>query len=237
MRWLRRLAWTAAVALTLLAAAFAGLYAYISSPTSDPQPLPAELVALDTTDGQALLASAVKADHAALERAYQAQEKRSWCGVASAVVTLSALRGTPMRQSDLFNIEEAGAVRSWWQVTLGGMPLVDLAGLLRAHAVRADVHHADEGVAAFRAALRRNLATPGDYLIVNWRRDLIGMDGQVGHLSPVSAYDEASDRVLILDVAAHLYPKTWVAVDRLFAAMDTVDGDGGRRRGWVEVSP
>lgn len=237
MRWLRGLAWLLGSLLVLAAAAFAGLYWYVSNPTFDPRPLPPTLIALGTPEGQALLAAAVQADHPALTRAFQAQEKRSWCGVASAVTVLSAIRGAPMPQSDLFTNSEATAVRSWWQVTFGGMPLDALAGLLRANGVQATAHHADEGLAALRAALTRNLADPDDYMLVNWRRDVVGMEGQIGHISPVSAYDAAGDRVLILDVAAHVYPKTWVSVADLFAAMDTVDGDGGRKRGWVEVRP
>lgn len=228
--------WTAAILAGLAAGAFGGLYCYVSNPTVDVQALPPGLIGLDTPEGQALLAAAERADHPALTGAFQAQEKRSWCGVASAVVTLSAMRGAPMGQAALFN-DEATAVRSWWQVTFGGMSLDALAGLLRAHGVQATAHHADEGLAAFTAAVRRNLATPGDYMLVNWRRDVIGEAGQIGHISPISAYDPASERVLILDVAAHVYPKTWVKISALFAAMDTVDGDGGEKRGWVEVSP
>jgi len=237
VKWLRRLLWTAAILLVLAAGAFGGLYCYVSNPTVDVQALPPGLIGLDTPGGQALLAGAERADHPALTAAFQAQEKRSWCGVASAVVTLAALRGAPMAQSELFMKDEAVAVRSWWQVTFGGMSLDALAGLLRAHGVQATAHHADEGLAAFTAAVRRNLTTPGDYMIVNWRRDVIGEAGQIGHLSPISAFDPASERVLILDVAAYVYPKTWVPITTLFAAMDTVDGDGGKKRGWVEVGP
>lgn len=236
MKWLRRLLWTALALAVLAAGGLGGLFWYISHPTHDPRPLPAGLVALDTAEGRALLSGAVQADHDALDASWQAQAKRSWCGVASAVTVLAALRAAPMAQDALFT-DAAEAVRTRWRVTFGGMPLDDLAGLLRAHGVQATAHHADEGLAAFRAALRRNLAAPGDYLIVNWRRDVLGEEGAYGHLSPVSAYDEAGDRVLILDVGAHVYPKTWAPVERLFAAMDTVDGDGGRKRGWVEVAP
>lgn len=235
MRWLRRLVWTLVISLAISGLAFGGLYWWISHPTRAPLPLPAGLVALDSSAGQELLAAVAAADHPALERAYQAQEKRSWCGVASAVMTLSALRGVKMEQAALFEAPAAAAVRSRWQVTFGGMSLATLARLLQAHGVQATAHHADEGLAAFRAAVRANAADAGDFMIVNWRRDVIGEEGQVGHLSPISAYEPTSDQVLILDVAAHVYPKTWVPLPLLFAAMDTVDGDGGLRRGWVEV--
>ena len=68
-----------------------------------------------------------------------------------------------------------------------------------------------------------NLGTAGDYVIVNYTRALLGQKGR-GHISPLAAYDEASDSFLILDVNAN-DGKTWgwVPADALFAAMRTKD--------------
>jgi hypothetical protein len=226
--------WILAALLVPPPLAAGAFYGWLSHPVAEDLPLPGFAVAFAGDAGQALLAGAAAADHAALARSFQPQEKRSWCGVAAAATVLSAMRGAPLSQ-DAFFTPEAEAVRSWWGVTFGGVDLVDLGGLLRAHGVRAEVHHADEGLAAFRAALARNAATAGDYLIVNWQRAALDQAGGGGHISPVSAYDPAGDRVLVLDVASYKYPWAWIPVARLFAAMDTRDGD--RRRGWIEVSP
>jgi hypothetical protein len=119
----------------------------------------------------------------------------------------------------------------------GGMSLADLASLLRAHGVDAAVHYADAStVEDLRAVLEANLGHEGDFLLVNYARDALGQAG-FGHISPVAAYDRDTEQVLILDTARHKYPPTWVPVERLFAAMNTVDSSSGKKRGFVEVAP
>ena len=81
----------------------------------------------------------------------------------------------------------------------------------------------------------RNLSTPGDYLVVNYQREVLGQN-KVGHISPLAAYDRETDTVLILDTASYSYPPTWVPVADLFAAMATTDRSSGKSRGFVEVS-
>ena len=44
--------------------------------------------------------------------------------------------------------------------------------------------------AAVRTGLAENLATAGDYVIVNYSRPALGQEGS-GHISPLGAYDEA----------------------------------------------
>lgn len=215
---------------------FLGLYVRISNPTSDPQVLPPALLALESPDGQALLADAeARADADVLLAQLQPQEKLSWCGVASSATVLSALERKRVAQDDVFT-DRASAVRSFWKVTFGGMPLDALAGILAAHDARVTtVHAADSTVAAFRSTLLRNLADPADFMIVNYTRQPLAQ-GDSGHFSPLGAYDEDTDRVLVLDTASFRWPPTWVGVEALFGAMNTVDSDGGLSRGWVEVA-
>src|SRR5687768_6220559 len=55
-------------------------------------PLPPELIALDTPEGEKLLAEATaKADFVRLVSSYTTQERPPFCGVASAVTILNAL--------------------------------------------------------------------------------------------------------------------------------------------------
>jgi hypothetical protein len=44
---------------------------------------------------------------------------------------------------------------------------------------------------------------------VNYQRGALGQK-ESGHISPLAAYNAASDRFLILDVAAYKYPPVWV---------------------------
>jgi len=57
-----------------------------------------------------------------------------------------------------------------------------------------------------------------------------------GHISPIAAYNEESDRLLILDVSRYKYPPVWVKTEELWQAMATVDSVSGKTRGFVLVS-
>ena len=213
-------------------AVFAGWSLY---PHDDPRPLRAPLVAATTAQGQAMLAGAeASADYERLSRTFQAQSLASYCGVASSVAVLQAL-GKAATQADFFPNDPQG-LRSRLKVTFGGMTLGELAALLSAQGVRTSIHHADEfGVEQFRNLIEANLADTDDYLIVNYDREILGQ-GEMGHMSPVAAYDRETDSVLIMDTATNKYPPTWVPLALLVKAMTTVDGASGRMRGYVEVS-
>jgi hypothetical protein len=69
--------------------------------------------------------------------------------------------------------------------------------------------------------------------VVNFTREKIFGAG-VGHHSPIGGYLEAEDMVFVLDVNEHFKP--WlIETDRLFAAMDTVDSDGSKKRGLLRI--
>jgi hypothetical protein len=204
-------------------------------PHPDPQPLPAELVSLETTEGRALLEQAeARSDYDRLSGTFVSQDLVSYCGVASSVSVLNAL-GLDTDQDEFFT-PQASRVRSRYRVTFGGMSLIDLGGLLAAHGVNAEVEHADDGsVDGFREVVQRNLADPDDFLLVNYERGVLGQ-GSVGHISPLAAYDLETDRVLIMDTASYKYPPTWVPLPMLYEAMKTTDTATGRLRGYVAVS-
>jgi hypothetical protein len=64
--------------------------------------------------------------------------------------------------------------------------------------------------------------------------DALTNDVLGSHFSPLGAFDEDSDRVLVLDVARFKYRPHWVAVADLWRAMDTEEktSDGiAKRRG------
>ena len=115
------------------------------------------------------------------------------------------------------------------------MSLPELAGLLEARGLEVvRVHGDDLSVEEFRQAVRANLSREGDYMLVNYQRQALGQ-GRVGHISPLGAYNSASDAVLIMDTADYKYPYTWVSLPDLHEAMQEEDSASGRSRGFVEV--
>lgn len=194
------------------------------------------MISLESATGAQLLTeSRFTADYDDLTRSFESQSRAAYCGVASSVVVLNALRLQPGLTQSTFFDDAAVRVRSPLRVTLGGMTLAQLGELLRAHGVRATVTHAsDTDVSAFRAIIQQNLQTADDYALVNYERAVLGQTAS-GHISPLAAYDAQTDRLLILDVAAYKYPPVWVATQDLWNAMNTIDTTSGRTRGFVVV--
>ena len=116
-----------------------------------------------------------------------------------------------------------------------GLQLRQLAQVLRAHGLKAVTRVVDGSAdsTAIRREIAANLATGDDYVLVNYKRRLLGQEGG-GHISPLGAYDERSDSFLIMDVNPNRAPWVWVEADDLIAAMRTFDTV--ENRGYLLVS-
>ena len=200
-------------------------------------PLPTHLIPVDSLQGQEVLAkSSFVSDYSLLTKSFVRQARRAFCGVATSVAILNALYPNQKKidQSTFFT-EETQQVRTSFQVTFGGMTLEELRGLLKSHGahVRA-VHASTTDIDTFRNLAKENLNNPSDFIIVNYQRAQLGQV-KSGHISPLAAYHAASDRFLILDVAAHRYPPVWVSTAALWAAMNTIDNTSQQSRGFIIV--
>lgn len=230
-RALRTIAATT-LSMTLLAGGAVWQLAF-RTPAEDLAPLPDRLVALTSPAGARLLADAVPADYEPLLRTFESQQRPAYCGVASSVTVLNALRppDRPLRQGEFFP-----AWTSQLRVTFTGMTLHELGGHLRRQGALAEVVYAtDTTLDAFRRTARQNLARQGDFILVNYQRAALGQR-EGGHISPLAAYSAQSDRFLVLDVARYRYPPVWVSAGDLWAAMNAIDDTSGRSRGFVVVA-
>ena len=110
------------------------------------------------------------------------------------------------------------------QVRDFGYQLRQFDELLRAHdlvtrLVVVDDKKPDEEV---RTDFVENLKRPGDYVIVNYRREEVGQRGG-GHISPLGAFDAESDSVLVLDVNPASAGWVWMPLTTLIKGMRTFD--------------
>jgi len=237
MKRAMKLAAALAVAMVLATASGIAWYAF-SPPGAEHLPLAGDLVSGASTEGRQLLAeSSHKTDHAQLEPFLLPQRRRAFCGPAtSAAVTNAALHPTdPVTQFSVFD-SAARKTKSELAVSLSGLTLEELAELLRAQGLVVRTVHAEHAdVAAFRAAALAALSEPLTFVVVNYDRRALNQSG-AGHISPIGAYHAATDRLLVMDVATYKYPYTWVPVRTLWTAMNTVDLDSGRTRGYLLVS-
>jgi hypothetical protein len=67
--------------------------------------------------------------------------------------------------------------------------------------------------------LRALTEEPGDFLIAHFTQGEYFGDWYGGHISPVGAYDNRSERVLVLDVDPECPTPYWVSLDRFFEGL------------------
>lgn len=95
----------------------------------------------------------------------------------------------------------------------------------------------DSSVEEFRNTVKAACSNenPTSFLIVSYTRKAIGQTG-TGHFSPIGAYDESSDHVLVLDTARFKYGPHWVPLQLLFDALVPEDKSTGKSRGYMTLS-
>lgn len=226
------------VALTLVLCGSGAAWYVLSPPAVENLALAPELVAVSSAEGQRLLAASEgKTDFSQLSPHVVGQARRAFCGPATSVAVINAARRPqpPVTQASLF---ESSSVSSKGEiaVSIKGLTLDELASLLRGQGMQVKIVHADSSsLAAFREVLRATVAEPKTFLVVNYDRKSLKQTG-AGHISPVGAYEPATDRALVLDVATQKYPFTWVPLTMLWDAMNTTDSDSRAKRGYLLVS-
>lgn len=209
---------------------------FIAQPKVAVLDLPITLIGVDSVEGQQLLeSSAHKADYPQLRASFKTQVYLSYCGVATGVIVTNALTGTATSTQANWFDELPGGTRSAYETFFGGMTLSQFEGLIQARNFEARrVHGGALSLQDFRQRVVDNMLNPENTFVINYHRPVLDQKGG-GHFSPVAAYHEASDRVLILDVAAHKYPPVWATLESVWKALDTTDKSAHAQRGFVEV--
>jgi len=87
----------------------------------------------------------------------------------------------------------------------------------------------------FRAAVKTATSSDTHRLVMSYSRSSLGQTGD-GHFSPIGAYHETKDLVLLMDVARFKYPPHWISLPSLFSASLATDLDTGLSRGYAILS-
>ena len=211
-------------------------------------PITQNLIGFHSAEGEKLLIeSDARQDYFPLSMQFETQDNLAYCGVASMVMVLNALavpapeapqfRTNRFTQANFFNHPQTQKVMTAAEVAKSGMTLEQLSQLLESYPVETTVYHGgDVTLDEFRALVVKNLEEPKNFVLVNYLRRAIGQE-RGGHISPIAAYHEQTDRFLILDVSRYKYPPIWVKASELWQAMATVDSVSDRTRGFVLISP
>jgi hypothetical protein len=181
-----------------------------------------------------------------LSRYFVSEKIDTFCGVASTVMVLNALDIPspispfiyPYRKFDQDNLFNPAIleIKAADRIGANGLTLEQLSAILKTFGLTVETYHADAvSPEQFRDIAARALQSKDRYIVVNFLRTALEQVGG-GHISPLAAYNEQSDRFLMLDVARYKYPPAWVKAEDLWQAMNTEDTDARAKRGFVVVS-
>jgi len=191
-----------------------------------PPKVPAEAIATRVRRDPALLSQAFALPVAAsYGRQLDYQTNGSVCGPASLRNALRSF-GEPVGDEAAV-LADSGKCRLFG-ICFMGLTLDELAAIARLRTPRSVKVLRDLTKDAFREHLRRSNDPSVRYVVNFHRKSIFGAGG--GHHSPIGGYLPAQDLALVLDVNRDFGP--WlVEADRLYAALDTVDGSSGKKRG------
>jgi hypothetical protein len=163
---------------------------------------------------------------AAYARKLDSQTNGSTCGPASLANVFRSL-GEPATNEQAV-LKDTGKCRTG--TCFVGLTLDELAEIARTHTKRTVTVLRDLSPEAFREHLRKSNDPARRYVVNFDRKNIFGGGG--GHHSPIGGYLEDEDLVFVLDVNADYGP--WlVERPRLFAALDTLDGE--KKRGLLAI--
>ncbi|UJR86586.1 phytochelatin synthase family protein [Sandaracinus amylolyticus] len=229
----RRRRWIAALAAVLTLSIGGGAFAFVRSRDAaaaqwaqvDPIADDASYQD-DTLLGRAWQLPAARRYHAR----FVSQPNGSFCGPTSIVDVMRSLD----QPGELSTVLEGTDITTIAGFLPSGITLDQLATLARTRLPSRRVTiHRDFDLATFRALLARHANSESDRIVVNFHRGPLFARGG-GHHSPIGGYLPDDDLVFVLDVNDDYDP--WlVPTERLFAAMDTVDGASGLERGLIVI--
>jgi hypothetical protein len=120
----------------------------------------------------------------------------------------------------------------------GGIDIDELQKMLKIHGVKSKMvnvdSYSDKNLGKFRELVKNVVNSDKEFLLLNYDHSYKGLMG--GHFSPVASYDEKSDSVLMLDVAAHRNQWIWINLSDLYHAMNTKNYAGTAYRGYLVVN-
>jgi glutathione gamma-glutamylcysteinyltransferase len=217
------------------------------------RPLPDSCTAFSSKNGRLIFSSALASkglkSFFPLMEQYSTQSEPAYCGISTLVIALNAFAIDPRQtwkgpwrwyEESMLNccldLEEAKQK---------GVTLKAFSCLAVCQGIQASVYYTEEERVSenhFRETIKAAcVESEGDgdglrdVVVVSYTRKTLGQTG-TGHFSPIAAFDSVSDSVLILDTARFKYGAHWVPLSLLYEAMQPVDPDTGRSRGYVLLS-
>lgn len=196
-----------------------------------------QFICLDSEEGKGRLERSSTLTHTSIKNHYEPQ-LNNYCGVASSVIVLNALdildeKGCPFTQQTFFtkSVEETISKET---ASRRGVSLEELVKALnsfpqiKAEGLSGDRFDSPQDLAQ---ALKQWMGANNTYVIANFSRTGLGQKGG-GHHSPIQAFDEVSQSVLIADVNIE-YGFYWANLTGFWQSMQNLKDKRNAPRGLI----
>jgi glutathione gamma-glutamylcysteinyltransferase/glutathione-S-conjugate glycine hydrolase len=204
--------------------------------------LPPICTSFGSVEGKELFMDALQAGTADIffpvSSQFHTQAEPAYCALGSLVTTLNALEVDPRRTWKgpwrFFSESMLDCCEPLEKVKREGMTFDKVVCVARCNGLSVKAQYARKSdVDSFRADVLQSVRSRDTVAVVSYSRKALEQTGD-GHFSPIGAYSEQHDSVLIMDVARFKLPPHWVKLPLLFAAMsDYLDSVSGLSRGWM----
>ena len=203
-------------------------------------------IAFSSDEGKALFRASLADGNAEiffpLFESYNTQSAPAYCGLTSLSVAMNALLIDPQRiwQGNWrwFSEELLDCCDPLEVIKLKGITLKKLYCLSRCQGARSTMTYGPEiTLDSFRELVRKSCSIENgekSIIIAHYSRKSLNQTGS-GHFSPLGAYHEERDMVLILDTARFKLPPHWVPLPSLYDAMLVVDKETNKPRGLLTI--
>jgi len=210
-------------------------------------PIQTNLIVFDSTEGKVLLKRSSNNAFWKLIPYFTTENGLTFCGIASGVMVLNALNIPPpstpdhapyrIFEQDNFFTDSVLKIITPSEINMQGMSLEQLGESIKTFGIKTKIiYGGDLAKNNFRKELINVIHSDNQYIIINFHRKYLNEMGG-GHFSPLAAYDEKTDRFLLLDVARYKYPPVWVKTDDLYRAIHLNEkGEVVNFRGYLVVN-
>lgn len=224
----------------------------MSTPPIDPlagtfhrRELKAPCVSFSSTEGRELFKGALASGYLdvyfPLAEQYSTQAHPAFCGLSSLAMVLNALLIDPKRVWNgvwrWFSEEMLDCCDDVDLIKLQGINMPKLNCLAKCQGAATVLKFGSEvSIEELREDIKNSCSNHEHPMIIaSYNRKILNQTGS-GHFSPIGGYNADKDMILILDVARFKLPAHWAPLDTLYEAMQSIDKDTGKSRGYMLVS-
>ncbi|UJR11525.1 hypothetical protein I4U23_015706 [Adineta vaga] len=189
------------------------------------------ITCVTSPDGQDVFTTSLHHAFDRLHPHFELQQREDFCGIACVAILLNSLLPySKWTQSDLYSTIAHAHMSD-------GISLAALSHILTTFGLPPVIRYSDEE--RFEEKFLQDIKNPHHFVVVNYWRQFEwptkDLPLRCGHFSLVAAYNEVTNRILILDTSDSIRPYHWLDLQHLMRMMCTRDDTAAMPRGYLIV--